>query len=52
MDKRIILRVSDKMYEQINGAIKQGKAKTISELVRAALSQFLTEIQAEEEASK
>lgn len=52
MGKRIILRIPDKMYEQINGAIKQDKAKTISELVRAALLHFLTEIQVEEEASK
>jgi len=46
MEKRIIFRVSDEMYEKVNEAVKQGNAKTISELGRAALSEFLTKFQA------
>jgi len=29
------------MYEQANRAVKEGKAKTVSELIRAALKEFL-----------
>ena len=52
MEKRIIFRVPDEMYEKVNEAVKQGNARTISELVRAALSEFLTKFQAKEEASE
>jgi Arc/MetJ-type ribon-helix-helix transcriptional regulator len=43
MEKRIIFRLPDGMFEQIDKAIKEGKAKTVSELIRTALSKFLTE---------
>jgi len=45
MKKRIMLRVPDKMYEEINRALKQGKTRTISELVRAALSEYLKKVE-------
>lgn len=45
MDKRIIFRLPDEMYEQVNEAVRQGKAKTVSELIRAALSKFLPEVE-------
>jgi Arc/MetJ-type ribon-helix-helix transcriptional regulator len=41
MKKRIIFRLSDDIYKQISLAVKEGKAKTRSELVRTALDQFL-----------
>jgi Arc/MetJ-type ribon-helix-helix transcriptional regulator len=41
MQKRIIFRLPDAMYEKVNVAIKEGKAKTPSELIRAALSTYL-----------
>ena len=41
MEKRIIFRLPDKMNEQVNQAVKEGRAKTVSELVRAALKEFL-----------
>jgi Arc/MetJ-type ribon-helix-helix transcriptional regulator len=41
MQKRIIFRLPDAMYEQVAQAIKQGKAKTPSALIRQALEQFL-----------
>jgi Arc/MetJ-type ribon-helix-helix transcriptional regulator len=43
MEKRIIFRLPDQMFEQVNQAIKEGKAKNQSELIRAALKQFLEE---------
>jgi len=39
--KRLIFRLPDKMFEQVNKAVKDGKAKNPSELVRAALKEFL-----------
>ena len=41
MEKRIIFRISDKMFEQLKEAVKEGRAKNPSELVRAALKEFL-----------
>jgi len=41
MQKRIIFRIPDSMYEKVIEAIKEGKAKTPSALGRAALEQFL-----------
>ena len=41
MRKRIIFRLPDQMYEQVNKAVKSGKAQTLSELIRAALKEFL-----------
>lgn len=41
MDKRVVFRLSDSMYEEIAEAIKHGKSRNMSELVRAALEQFL-----------
>ncbi|MEM3700881.1 MAG: ribbon-helix-helix domain-containing protein [Candidatus Bathyarchaeia archaeon] len=43
MKKRIIFRVPDAMYEQVQEAVKKGLAKTPSELIRAALKQFLSQ---------
>jgi Arc/MetJ-type ribon-helix-helix transcriptional regulator len=43
MEKRIIFRLPDSMYEQINALTKEGKFKNISEVIRAALSKFLNE---------
>jgi hypothetical protein len=31
------------MYEQVNNAVKEEKAKTVSELMRKALKEFLKE---------
>jgi len=41
MDKRLIFRLPDQMYEQVNQAVQKGKAKNPSELIRAALREFL-----------
>jgi len=41
MKKRIIFRLPNKMYRQANKAIKEGKAETISGLIRVALQDFL-----------
>jgi Arc/MetJ-type ribon-helix-helix transcriptional regulator len=41
MEKRLIFRIPDKMFDQVNNAIKNGKAKNPSELIRAALKEFL-----------
>ena len=49
MEKRIIFRLPDKMNEQINRAVKEGKVKTVSELVRAALKEFLKESRCQNE---
>jgi len=42
MKKRIIFRLPDSMYEQINALTKEGKFKNLSEVVRAALKEFLS----------
>jgi len=44
MEKRIIFRLPDTMYEQVNVAVKEGKAKTPSDLIRLALAQFFKEL--------
>jgi len=36
-----MFRLPDKMYEQVNEVVKNGKAKTVSDLIRKALSEFL-----------
>jgi Arc/MetJ-type ribon-helix-helix transcriptional regulator len=43
MKRRVIFRLSDKMFRQIQEAIEQGKAKTASDIVRDALSEYLSE---------
>jgi Arc/MetJ-type ribon-helix-helix transcriptional regulator len=40
MEKRIIFRLPERMHEQITEAVKQGKAKTPSQLIRLAISKF------------
>jgi Arc/MetJ-type ribon-helix-helix transcriptional regulator len=40
MEKRIIFRLPDKMYAQVNQAVKDGRAKNPSELIRASLKEF------------
>ena len=42
MEKRIIFRLPDSMYEQIKALTKEGKFKNLSEIVRQALKEFLT----------
>jgi Arc/MetJ-type ribon-helix-helix transcriptional regulator len=42
MEKRIIFRLPDSMYEQINALTKEGKFKNISEVIRTALREFLS----------
>jgi Arc/MetJ-type ribon-helix-helix transcriptional regulator len=41
MEKRLIFRLPDNMFEQANKAVKNGKAKTVSHLMRIALREFL-----------
>lgn len=41
MKKRIIFRVPDKMRENINKAVANGEAVSVSELIRLAVSEFL-----------
>jgi Arc/MetJ-type ribon-helix-helix transcriptional regulator len=41
MKRRIIFRLPDDTYQQVSLAVKEGKAKTTSELIRTALEQFL-----------
>jgi Arc/MetJ-type ribon-helix-helix transcriptional regulator len=41
MDKRIIFRLPDFMNQQVNEAVKNGIAKTPSELIRIALTESL-----------
>jgi len=41
MQKRIIFRLPDQLFEQVEQAVKQGKAKTPSALIRSALKDFL-----------
>jgi len=43
MDKRIIFRLSDKLFQQVKDAVKSGKADTASELARMALAKLLNE---------
>ena len=43
MERRIIFRLPDLLFEQISEAIKYGRAKNTSELVRIALKEFLSE---------
>lgn len=43
MQKRIMFRLPDHMYQQVNEAVRQGKAKTPSELIRKALFRFIKE---------
>ena len=40
MERRIIFRLPDLLFEQISEAIEYGTAKNTSELVRAALKEF------------
>ena len=51
-DSRIAIRLPSEERKQIQALIEAGKFKNISQVVRVALSEFLTEIQAEEEVSK
>lgn len=51
-DSRIAIRLPSEERKQIQVLIEAGKFKNISQVVRVALSEFLTEIQAEEVASK
>jgi metal-responsive CopG/Arc/MetJ family transcriptional regulator len=41
MGKRIIFRLPDTLFAEVNEAIKQGKARTTSDLIRTALIEFL-----------
>ncbi|MGB9694285.1 MAG: ribbon-helix-helix domain-containing protein [Fervidobacterium sp.] len=41
MKKRIIFRLPDSMYEQINALIREGKWRNTSQIVREALKEFL-----------
>jgi len=42
LQKRIIFRLPDKTYEQIKKLVESGKFKSISEVVREALKEFLS----------
>jgi len=44
MQKRLIFRLSDNMYYEIVKAVKMGKAKTNSDLIRLAVEEFLKKI--------
>ena len=41
MNKRIIFRLPNQMYEQIIALVNEGKFKNLSEIVRQALTEFL-----------
>jgi len=41
MNRRIIFRLPDKMYEQVEKLMKTGKYETVSQVVREALKKFL-----------
>jgi Arc/MetJ-type ribon-helix-helix transcriptional regulator len=41
MQKRIIFRLPDELFEKIDGLIKKGKFKSLSQVMREALKQFL-----------
>jgi len=41
MNRRIIFRLPDEMYEDIQKLMKSGRYETISQVVREALKQFL-----------
>lgn len=43
MQKRVIFRLPDRMFEQVKQAIQQGIAKNTSELVRTAVQKYLRE---------
>ncbi|MEM3616964.1 MAG: ribbon-helix-helix domain-containing protein [Candidatus Bathyarchaeia archaeon] len=43
MEKRIIFRLPDTMYEKIQKLVVQGKFETTSQLIREALARFLAE---------
>jgi Arc/MetJ-type ribon-helix-helix transcriptional regulator len=43
MQKRLIFRLPDEMFVQVNRAVENGKAKTPSDLIRQALKEFLKE---------
>ena len=45
MKKHLIFRVPDKMHLQVSKAIKHGKAKNPSELIRIALREYLSELE-------
>jgi Arc/MetJ-type ribon-helix-helix transcriptional regulator len=42
MNKRIIFRLPDEMYERLTMAMNEGRFKSLSELVRKALDEFLS----------
>ena len=42
MNHRIIFRLPDEMYEQIEKLVESGRFKSISELVREAIREFLS----------
>jgi len=42
MKKRIIFRLPDKMYERVNEAVEAGRFRSVSELIRWALNEFLS----------
>jgi Arc/MetJ-type ribon-helix-helix transcriptional regulator len=41
MEKRIIFRLPNQMYEQIIALVNEGRFKNLSEIVRQALTEFL-----------
>jgi hypothetical protein len=41
MQKRLVFRLPDKMHTKIGKAIKEGRAKNYSELIRTALEDYL-----------
>lgn len=45
MDRRIIFRLPDDMFNEIKQAIRKGKAKTTSELMRKAIRELLKEVE-------
>lgn len=42
MKKRIIFRLPDRMYEQVNEVVEAGRFRSISELIRWVLIEFLS----------
>jgi Arc/MetJ-type ribon-helix-helix transcriptional regulator len=41
LEKRIIFRLPDELFEQAKQAVKRKKAETVSDLLRMALTKFL-----------
>jgi Arc/MetJ-type ribon-helix-helix transcriptional regulator len=41
MEKRIIFRLPDSLYEATTTALNEGKAKSLSDLLRKALKQWI-----------